>query len=80
MCDDPTRVTAEVPQAAMFESLLRWRSDETEVAIFQSLLELAVLEHTVELPEDLVAAVRGPLEGLYELSRDGDGWAEEDPG
>lgn len=81
MRDERFRAGSEdVDEVGLAEVLRAWLAEETQTAIFRSLLALAILERSIEgLPSDLLSAIRRPLEDLYELSLEpGETWGAED--
>lgn len=55
----------------MVEDLITWHAAETQTAVFHSLLAVEVLALTSEgIAPEMLDAIRTPLAGLYELSRD----------
>lgn len=65
----------------LFEALIEWHAGETRAAVFRSLLALEVLALTAQSrpPDEMLDAIRRPLEDLYELSLEpGETWEAED--
>jgi hypothetical protein len=55
----------------LYEVLRDWQAEEIQVSVFTTLLAVEVLRLTVpDIPPERIEAIRKPLEGLYEMSRD----------